>query len=241
MILALVYYHARRCATWFLNGVVRSVQDLTMTAGDDYDVVAVSFDPRETPEMAARQESNLCEGLRPAGRRKGLAFPHRAGSVQQGSGRLGWLSLCYDSMTNQYAHASAIMILTPEGTRGPLLLRHRLSGARRPAWVWRKLPNGHIGSAVDQVLLYCYHYDPANGKYGLVIMNVMRLGGLLTVVCAGGISCSIRCSARDFRRRRRCARMGIFSIFHRAPPPRAGQVDALYGSCSWCANRDDAC
>ncbi len=90
----------------------------------------------------------------------------------------------YDAATNQYAHGSAIMILTPEGR-----VARYFYGIDYPARDVRlglvEASEGRIGSPIDAVLLYCYHYDPANGKYGLVIMNVLRLAGLLTLWLSG--------------------------------------------------------
>jgi protein SCO1/2 len=88
----------------------------------------------------------------------------------------------FDALTNQYAHGSAIMILTPEGR-----LARYFYGIDYPSRDVRlglvEASEGRVSSPVDQVLLYCYHYDPANGKYGMVIMNVLRLAGILTVAC----------------------------------------------------------
>jgi protein SCO1/2 len=102
----------------------------------------------------------------------------------------------YDAMTNQYAHGSAIMVLTPEGK-----VTRYFYGIEYPArdvrFALEEASERRIGSPIDAVLLYCYHYDPANGKYGLVIMNVLRIAGILTVAIL--VTFMIVMFRRDFR------------------------------------------
>jgi protein SCO1/2 len=180
VILALVYYQCPSLCNMVLNGVLRSVKNLEMTAGDEYDIVAVSFDPRETPEMAAAKKASYLKGYDRAGAEQGWHFlTGREASSKSLAESVGF-HFAYDSVTNQYAHGSAMMILTPEGK-----VTRYFYGIEYPARDVRfgleEASNRRIGSPVDAVLLYCYHYDPANGKYGLVIMNALRLAGFATV------------------------------------------------------------
>jgi protein SCO1/2 len=198
VILALVYYQCPSLCNMVLNGVVRSIRAQTMTAGDQFDVVAVSFDPHETPEMAAAKKESYVKDYNRAGSERGFHFlTGTEASSRMLADSVGF-RYSYDALSNQYAHASAIMILTPEGR-----VARYFYGIDYPARDVRlgleEASGGRISSAVDQVLLYCYHYDPSQGKYGLAIMNAMRLGGLVTVACL--VSFMLIMFRRDFRAR----------------------------------------
>lgn len=181
VILALVYYQCPSLCNMVLNGVLRSVKNLKMTAGDEFDVVAVSFDPRETPEMAAAKKATYVKGYGRPGAAEGWHFLTGSQASSKTLAEAVGFHYAFDPVTNQYAHGSAIMLLTPEGK-----VTRYFYGIDYPARDVRfgleEASNRRIGSPVDAVLLYCYHYDPANGKYGLVIMNALRLAGLVTVV-----------------------------------------------------------
>lgn len=196
VILALVYYECPSLCNLVLNGVVRSVKDLPLTAGGDYQIVAVSFDPRETSSMAAVKKENYVKDYGRPGAENGWHFLTGPELSSKNLAEAVGFRYAYDSITNQYAHGSAIMILTPEGR-----VAKYFYGINYPSRDVRlgliEAANHRIGSPVDQVLLYCYHYDPSTGKYGMVIMNVIRLGGLLTL---GGLAAfMIVMLRRDFR------------------------------------------
>jgi len=180
VILALVYYQCPSLCNMVLNGVLRSVKGLKLTAGDEFNVVAVSFDPRETPEMAAAKKVSYVKGYNRPGAEQGWHFLTGPEASSKSLAESVGFRYAFDAVNNQYAHGSAIMILTPEGK-----VARYFYGIDYPARDVRlgleEASNRRIGSPVDAVLLYCYHYDPANGKYGLVIMNVLRLAGFITV------------------------------------------------------------
>ena len=180
VILALVYYQCPSLCNMVLNGVLRSVKTLSMTAGDEYDIVAVSFDPRETPEMAASKKVSYVKGYGRPGAERGWHFLTGAQASSKTLAEAVGFHYAFDPVTNQYAHGSAIMVLTPEGK-----VTRYFYGIEYPARDVRfgleDASNRRIGSPIDAVLLYCYHYDPANGTYGLVIMNALRVAGLATV------------------------------------------------------------
>lgn len=198
VILALVYYQCPSLCNLVLNGVVNAVKNLKLKAGVDYSVVAVSFDPRETPEMAAAKKSTYMQQLG-AGGGASEAWHFLTGDQESSKGLAKSVGFhyIYDSNTNQYVHPSAVMILTSGGR----VSRYFYGVDYQPRDVRLGLieaSQGTIGTPVDQVLLYCFHYDPATGKYGLVIMNVLRLGGILTVLAlVGFMLIHLR---RDFRR-----------------------------------------
>ncbi len=198
VILALVYYECPSLCNLVLNGLVRSVKDLSLTAGEDYDVVAVSFDPRETPEMARAKKQTYMKDYNRPGTEKGWHFLTGDEAASKALADSVGFRFVYDTMTNQYAHGSGIMLLTPEGRTTRYFF-----GIDYPARDVKlglvEASHNRIGSAIDQVELYCFHYDPAKGKYGLVIMNVLRLGGLLTLGLLAGFM--IVMFRRDFRAR----------------------------------------
>ncbi len=195
VILALVYYQCPSLCNMILNGVVRSVKGLKMTAGNEYDVVAVSFDARETPEMAAAKKKSYAAEY---GRgEQGWHFLTGSETSSRSLADAVGFHYTFDPVSNQFAHASAIMILTPEGR-----VARYFYGIDYPARDVRfgleEASEGRISSAVDQILLYCYHYDPSNGKYGLVIMRALRVAGLLTLGCL--LTFMFVMLRRDFRR-----------------------------------------
>lgn len=196
VILALVYYQCPSLCNMVLNGVLRSVKNLDMTAGDEYEIVAVSFDPRETPEMAAAKKVSYVKGYNRAGAEAGWHFLTGSQASSKTLAEAVGFHYAFDPVTNQYAHGSAIMILTPEGK----VMRY-FYGIDYPARDLRfgleEASNRRIGSPVDAVLLYCYHYDPANGRYGLVIMNALRIAGVATV--AALVTFMIVMFRRDFK------------------------------------------
>jgi protein SCO1/2 len=180
VILALVYYQCPSLCNMVLNGVLRSVKSLPMTAGDEYDIVAVSFDPRETSEMAMAKKSSYLKGYDRPDASRGWHFLTGPEASSKSLAESVGFHYAYDSVTNQYAHGSAIMLLTADGQ-----VSRYFYGIDYPARDLRlglvEASNHQIGSVIDQVLLYCYHYDPSNGKYGMVVMNVLRIAGIGTV------------------------------------------------------------
>ena len=180
VILALVYYQCPSLCNMVLNGVLRSIKQLDLVAGDEYEVIAVSFDPRETPEMAAAKKQTYLRDYKRQGAEQGWHFLTGPETSSKALADSVGFRYVYDALTNQYAHSSAIMILTPAGR-----IDRYFYGIDYPARDVRlglvEASNERIGTPTDQVLLYCFHYDPTTGKYALVVMNVLRLAGLMTV------------------------------------------------------------
>lgn len=181
VILAMVYYACPSLCNMVLDGVVRAVSGLKQTAGTEFDVVAVSFDPRETPEMAREKKATIVREYRRPGTENGWHFLTGDEKESRALANAIGFHYSYDSMSNQYVHAAAIMMLTPEGKVNRYFYGIQYE-PRDLRLALDESSEGKIGSFTDAVLLYCCHYDPATGKYGVVIMNVLRLAGLLTVV-----------------------------------------------------------
>jgi protein SCO1/2 len=167
-----------------LNGMVTSFRVLPFQIGNEFDVVTVSFDPRETSALAAAKKQVYINYL-PEKMRTGASNGwHFLSGDQQNISQLTdavGFHYRYDTATQQFAHASAIMLTTPQGK-----LSRYFYGIDYPARDLRlgliESSANKIGSPVDQLLLYCYHYDPATGKYGAAVMKVMRIAGVITVL-----------------------------------------------------------
>jgi protein SCO1/2 len=181
VILVLVYYTCPMLCNQELNGLIGTLKTLSFSAGREFNVVAVSFDPRDTPETAMAKKQAYVTRYQRATAESGLHFLTGADSSIQALTEAVGFHYRFDSETNQYVHASGIMVVTAEGK----LSRYFYGIDYSPRDVRLGLveaSDNKIGSPVDQILLFCYHYDPVTGKYGPVIMNVIRLGGLVTFV-----------------------------------------------------------
>ncbi len=186
IILVLAYYKCPMLCTQVLNGLVRCLLDVPLVMGRDYEVVTVSFDPRETPELAAAKKATYLERYGRPGAEAGWHFlTGDAGPIEQLTKAVGFC-YHYDAKNDQYAHASGIMILTPGGRTSRYFYDVNYS-PRDVRLGLVEASDNKIGSPVDHVLLFCFHYDPAEGKYGAAVMNFVRLGGVLTVLAIGGM------------------------------------------------------
>jgi protein SCO1/2 len=178
VVLALVYYECPMLCTQILNGLTGSLEALSFNPGDEFEVVVVSFDPGETPAMAAETRKTYLRRYSRPGYEAGWHFlTGREASIKTLADAVGF-RYAYDEAIDQYAHPASITVLTEEGRvskYAPRDLRLALVEAA----------DGRIGTAVDQALLFCYHYDPETGKYGLVVMNLVRTGGVLTLLALG--------------------------------------------------------
>jgi len=184
MILNLVYYQCTMLCGEVLSGLESALRVLKFDVGKEFDVLTVSFDPRETPDMATKKKAELLKRYGRPGAAEGWHFltgPQESiDALTQAAG----FQYQYDPKTGQFAHATAIMVLTPEGKiaqyyygveYAPKDLRLGLIQASQ----------NKIGNLADQVLLYCYHYDPNTGKYGAIITRVLQLSGLATILILG--------------------------------------------------------
>jgi protein SCO1/2 len=181
VLLNLVYFECPMLCTEVLNGTVRTLRAMPLTVGKDFNVVTVSFDPRETSSMAAAKKNVYLDRYGRKGSRDGWAFlTGDEPSIKALADAVGF-HYAYDKELDQYAHASGIIVLTPEGQ-----VSHYFYGVEYPTQETRlalvEASHGKIGSPVEQLLLYCYHYDPTTGHYGLAIMRVMRVTGVATLL-----------------------------------------------------------
>jgi len=186
VILNLVYYNCPMLCGEALAGLTGSMKLIKFDLGNEFEVVTVSFNPQETPQLAAEKKQDY---LKRYGRPSAAAGWHfltgSPDSINALTKAVGF-EYQYDATKNQYAHATAIMVLTPQGR-----ISRYFYGVDFPPKDLRmglvEASQGKIGNAVDQVLLYCYHYDPATGKYGAIVSNMLKLGGALTILFVGGM------------------------------------------------------
>ncbi len=184
VVLALVYYECPMLCTQVLNGAVGAFKTLNFTAGREFDVVTISFDPRETPAMAAQKKVTYLNKYGRPEAAPGWHFLTGDKPAIDAVAEAVGFRYVYDEVSKQYVHASALMVVTPDGH-----VSKYFYGIEYPPRDLRlglvEASNGKIGNPVDQVLLYCYHYDPNAGKYSVAVMNVLRLAGLVTIAAVG--------------------------------------------------------
>lgn len=185
LLLDLVYYNCPMLCGESLAGLTSAMRLLKFDAGKEFDVVIVSFNPRETPQDAAAKKAEYVKRYgRPSSASGWHFLTGPAESINALTKAVGF-QYQYDSRLNQFAHATAIMALTPQGR-----ISRYFYGVDFPPKDLRmglvEASQGKIGNAVDQILLYCYHYNPATGKYGAVIVNILRLAAVATILILGG-------------------------------------------------------
>jgi protein SCO1/2 len=184
VVLMLVQYRCAMLCTQVLNGFLKSAQAIPLEMERDYQVIAVSFDPHEGPELAAAKKRHYVRVYRRGGAEKGWHFlTGDQQSIDRLTQAVGF-HYRYDEKSRQFAHGSGICIATPGGR----LSRYLYGIEYAPSDLRLGLvesSSGRIGTAVDQILLLCYHYDPLTGQYGLAIAGALRLAGILTVLALG--------------------------------------------------------
>ncbi len=179
VILALAYYECPNLCTLVLNGVLQTTQELKFDAGKEYEIVVVSFDARERPALAAAKKQIYTQRYGRAGANDGWHFlTGDEADIARLAQSIGY-RFAYDEATRQFAHPSAITILTPIGR-----VARYFPGIEYPPRQVRlsliEASNERVGSLADQVFLLCFHYNPATGKYGLLISRVMQFAGIGT-------------------------------------------------------------
>jgi protein SCO1/2 len=184
VILTLVYYNCPMLCTQVLNGVESGLKELPMDIGKQFNVVTVSIDPSEGHVLAEVKQEMYTGMYGRLGAAQGWHFlTGDEPQIKRLADAVGF-RYAYDPDTKQFAHASAIMILTPEGK-----ISRYLYGIQFPSRDLRlgldEASEGKIGSPVDAILLFCYHYDPHTGKYGLLISHVIQASGAITLLVLG--------------------------------------------------------
>ena len=184
LILNLVYYNCTMLCGEALAGLASAMRLVKFDVGNEFELITVSFDPRETPEMAAAKKKDYVGRYGRANAAAGWHFlTGQPDSINALTKAVGF-EYQYDPKSNQYAHATAIMVLTPQGR-----ISRYFYGVDFPPKDLRmglvEASQGKIGNAVDAVLLYCYHYNPETGKYGAMVANILRLAAAATILIMG--------------------------------------------------------
>ena len=192
VVLAFVYYECPMLCTQVLNGLESALRVIHESAGKEFDVVTVSFDPRETSVLAAGKKKAYLDRYKRAGAEQGWHFLTGEQASIDALTKAAGFSFYWDDQTQQFAHASGIIVATPAGKLSRYFFGIDYS-ARDLKFALIESSSEKIGSLADRLLLYCYHYDPATGNYGFMAMRAVRLGGAVTLVAlVGFIFVSIR-------------------------------------------------
>jgi protein SCO1/2 len=184
VILALVYYRCPMLCTQILTGLESCLKAVSFNPGQDFEVVSISFDPKDTAELAASKKQLYLRRYGRPNTANGWHFlTGDAANIQALTDAVGY-HVKYDPKTDQYAHASGIMIATPDGRLSKYFYGVEYSPRDVRLGLVEAAQN-KIGTPVDQMLLFCFHYDPATGKYGAVALNMVRLAGAGFVLIGG--------------------------------------------------------
>jgi len=186
VILSLVYYGCPMLCTMSENGLLHSLQEVSFSVGNQFDVLTVSFDPHDNAELAAAKKAVYVGLYGRKGAERGWHFlTGDEASIEQLTKAVGF-RYRYDAQAKQYVHATGIMVLTPRGK-----IARYFYGIYYPSRDLRlglvEASANKIGSPVDEVLLFCCRYDPATGKYGVIISRIIQISGLVTILSLAGL------------------------------------------------------
>jgi protein SCO1/2 len=186
LILSLVYFRCPMLCSEVLAGVEGSLKAISFNPGKDFDVLTVSFDPHDTPDAATEKKAEMLKRYRRPGAADGWHFLTGSQESIDALTKAVGFQYQYDKTTDQFAHTTGLMILTPEGK-----IAQYYYGVEFPPRDVRlgliQASQNKIGSLADEVLLYCYHYDPKTGKYSAMINRIIQLAGGLTVLLIGTV------------------------------------------------------
>ena len=184
VVMVFAYYDCPMLCTMVINGLASALDVLSLEPGKDFEIVTVSFNPRDTPATASAKKAAYIARYKQPG---AAAAWHFLTGDQASIDRLtkaAGFRYRWDEETQQFAHPTGVMVLTPDGRLARYLFGIEY-GPRDLRFAIVDASNGKVGSAVDSLVLYCYHYDPENGKYGVAIMRLVRAGGAATVLALG--------------------------------------------------------
>jgi protein SCO1/2 len=205
VVLQLAYFSCPLLCPQVLNGMAGSLEALSFDAGRDFTMLVVSFDPGDTPAMAQAKRADALSRYHRAGVESGVHFlTGREADIKRLTDAVGF-RYKYDPAIHQYAHPATIMVLTADGHVSRYLLGIEFAPKDLKFGLMEAAGN-RLGSVVDQVVLFCYHYDPTTGKYGFAVTTAVRIGGVLTVLAlAAFIVLNLRRERRQANAVRRTA------------------------------------
>jgi protein SCO1/2 len=185
-VLVMTYYECPNLCTIVLNGLVAGLRQVSFDAGRQFEVITVSISPRDTPQLARAKKAAYLRSYDRAGAASGWHFLTGAPAQVDRLARSIGFRYFYDDKSQQYAHAAGLVLLTPGGR-----IARYVPGVAFPAQELRlglvEASAQHIGTLTDRLWLLCYHYDPATGRYSLLVQSILRLGGVLMIVALGGL------------------------------------------------------
>ena len=199
VVLTLVYYECPMLCSRVLRGLLKTLRAMKMRVGEDFDIVTVSIDPREEPPLAAAKKRTYLQEYEVKNEDGWRFLVGGAPAVAALADAVGF-RYAYDDASGQYAHAAGIMVLTPEGRVSQYLMGIEYS-ARDLRLALVKASDHALGNLVDDLILFCFHYDPTTGRYTMTVMNALRVGGVFTLLILGGfVALSL---ARESKRKHR--------------------------------------
>lgn len=184
VLLAFVYYTCPMLCTQVLNAMTATISMLSLDTGKDFDLVLVSIDPRETPAQAAAKKQEYLHRYKRVGPDNGWHFLTGTEPEIQRVAKAAGFRYAWDEVTQQYAHPTGIIVTTTDGRLARYLFGIEY-GPRDLKLALVDASEGKVGTFVDQLLLYCYHYDPMTGRYGIYVMRALRVAGVATVLLIG--------------------------------------------------------
>ncbi len=184
VVLVFAYFDCPMLCTQVINGLASALGVLSLTPGTDFEIVTVSFNQADTPASATAKKTIYLERYTRAGAADSWHFLTGDQPSIDRLTRAAGFRYVWDADTKQFAHPSGIIVLTPDGRLARYLFGIEY-GPRDLRYAIVEASNGKVGTAADTLLLYCYHYDPMTGRYGLVVMRALRLAGAATVLALG--------------------------------------------------------
>ncbi|MGI8922557.1 MAG: SCO family protein [Fimbriimonadales bacterium] len=186
VVMALVYYKCPKLCNQVLNGLLATMRVMKFDVGREFEVVLIGIDPRETSEVAAAKKKSYMESYDRPGAENGWHFlTGQEVQIKRIADAVGYWYR-FDEKMNQYVHPAGLMVATPAGKLAQYFYGIEYS-QRDLVFAVMEASEERIGSLVDQVVLYCFTYDPASGRYGLVVMRVLRVMGIATVLTLGAL------------------------------------------------------
>ena len=186
LILDLAYYRCPMLCNEVLAGLQGSLKTLSFDVGKEFDVLTVSFDPKDTPEVATAKKADILKRYKRPGAADGWHFLTGSQESIDALTKAVGFQYEYDPKTEQFAHTTAIMILTPEGKIAQYYYGVEFAPKDIRLGLIQASQN-KIGTLADQILLYCYHYDPHAGKYSAIISRIIQLAGGVTILSLGTV------------------------------------------------------
>ncbi len=184
VVLVFAYYSCPMLCSQVINGLASAVGVLSLRPGRDFDVIVVSFDPRDTPSAAASKKAQYLERYTNEGAAAASHFLTAPPASIESLTRSAGFRYVWDQQTQQFAHPTGVIVVTPDGHLARYLFGIEY-GPRDLRLALVEASQGKLGSIADTLLLYCYHYDPMTGRYGVVIMRTLRVAGASTVLALG--------------------------------------------------------